>query len=664
MPPPGRLTCQQKTEIDAGAGYREIRGLASWSVGKQAGQLAGSYQISAADKDSAAVSKVKINAGYGTAPADLIPLLQDATVETISSEWRDGVYLTSVFGLDGADRIIQLAPQKTLIFLAREYVDKYAQGYEWRVNPDSQIIEGYYWYQGHRYFWPLRIFEVPSDPGKAGTFETIIVQNSRNEVLGWLAAALEITIHNGCPETPFRGALVLQDTQTHFNAVRELVSLWNPLMTMVREGNAWVLYILDVEDGQTMPGGFSIRQDLLTVLGISEERQAIVNRLTVTGAEKESPPGARGLFAPPKNRQPIEFSVDYEVERLIETDPTTGKALPSCDTYADHARTRVKKGYAYDPADIYNRLLVSEEIAVFGAFESGDNLVSKKTTTYRYLDYTAAIGQDVEEWHRVRLPGTSIAILEKIKTRKTIYGDYVDEAGEIERVEVEEGLVIYDHQTVSGQSKRINPQEVHVANENQTIDIRVSSTQSYLWATIRRRQTRYEVEDSQRVRRDTVIFHCLTGTVETETEYIPISYKYERGGKDRRRQARWEFEDAASIAAHGYRPRVEISLEELKEGIDDALAEEIWSRVKRKSGASVITARVGLPAWVPALVGEKLTVQPITIKEWASAGGFASRVIPGGDYYVTGVEHGFQGGKGEASLTTSLTLRSAFQRNS
>jgi hypothetical protein len=468
---------------------------------------------------------------------------------------------------------------------------------------------------------------------------------------------------------PFRGAYTLNDSRTYFDAVRDQAAIWNPLITILREGSQWALYILDVEDGQTMPGGYALQQHLLTVTGIRQSKEAIVNRAVITGADQSESQAVHGLFAPPRRREPLELSADYVVERWMETDPATGKPLAGCDTYGDHARTRVVKEYARDPADQYNRIVIREEISVYASLKDGEHLVSKKITTYRYLTYTAAIGQDMEEWHRLLLPGEVVPRLLKVKETKTSYGDYIEEAGEIERRETEEGAVIYDLVEVDnpehpGQKikKRLNPEEHLAAHNDQIIDTRSSSMQSYQWVTIRRRHTRYEVEDSQRVRRDTIVFDCLHGTTELETEYIPISYENRRGRGTPGQQDRWEFEDQDSIADYGYRPRIEISVPDLKKGVDDELAEELWARIKRKSRASRIEASVGIPAWLPVLLGEKITVQPATLKEWAPGGAFADRIIPGGDYYVTGMQHQFETSREgkEAKFATSLSLRSKF----
>jgi hypothetical protein len=665
----GSITCQQKCEIDAGAGYRPIRGLLRWSVSERAGELARSFNIEASEKDAAAIAKVRISAGYGTGANDFIELVREASVQSRSEGWQADGYHTSLAGVDGADKLVQVSPEKTLVFLSQEHIQKHAKGYEWRLNPDTQMIEGHFAWNGKEYSWPLRIPEIPGDKNLAGTFETHVIESSRDEILEVIAGKLGIAIRNGTPTMPFRGAYTLNDSRTYFEAVRDQAAVWNPLITILREGSEWALYILDVEDGQTMPGGYTVQQQLLTVTGIQQTREEIVNRAAIIGADQSDAPAACSLFAPPRNREPLDLSADYVVERWMETDPTTGKPLAGCDTYGDHTLTRVVKEYARDPADQYNRVVIREEISVYGSLEDGEHLVSKKITTYHYLTYTAAIGQDTEEWHRLLLPGEVVPRLVKVKETKTAYGDYIEEAGEIERIETEGGAVVYDLVEIDdpdhpGQKikKRLNPEEHLAAHNDQIIDTRSVSMQSYQWVTIRRRQTRYEIEDSQRVRRDTIIFNCLKGTAELETEYIPISYENRRGRGTPGQQDRWEYEDAESIAAYGYRPRVEISVPDLKKGIDDPLADELWARIKRKSGASRIEASVGIPAWLPVLLGEKITVQEVTLKEWAPGGAFADRVIPGGDYYVTGSQHQFETSRDakEAKFVTSLSLRSKF----
>ena len=659
----GAITCQQKCEIDAGAGYRPVRGLRRWSVSERAGELARAFEIEASEKDAASIAKVRISAGYGTGAGDSIELVREASVQSRSEGWQADGLNTALAGVDGADKLVQLSPEKTLIFLSREHIEKHAKGYEWRLNPGTQTIEGCFSWNGKEYSWPLRIPEIPRDASLAGTFEIHVIESSRDEILEVIAGKLGIAINNGTPTMPFRGAYALSDSRTFFDAVRDQAAVWNPLIAILREGSQWALYILDVEDGQTMPGGYALQQHLLTVTGIRETREAIVNRAAVLGADQSQGPALLGLFAPPKNREPLELSADYVVERWMETDPTTGKPLAGCGTYGDHTRTRVVKEYSRDPADQYNRIVIREEVSVHGSTGlEGEHLFSKKLTTYQYLAYTAAIGQDMEEWRWIQLPGEIAPRLVKTKAVKTRYGDYIEEAGEIERIETEEGLCVYDYHETGGQKRRLNPQEIHVAHQNQTIDLRPSSKQSYQWVTIRRRHTRYEVEDSQRVRRDTIVFDCLHGTTELETEYIPISYENRRGRGTPGQQDRWDFEDEDSIAEYGCRPRIEIPVPDLKKGIDNELAEELWARIKRKSGASRIEASVGIPAWLPVLLGEKITVQQGTLKEWAPGGSFISRTIPGGDYYVTGTEHQFETDRdgNEAKFTTSLSLRSAF----
>ena len=652
------ITIQQEVAFDDGGPGGTVQAR-RWSVTQRAGTLPRTFSLETAGTPPADIETFTIRVGMNG--STLVPLIVDAVPRVQAGEWRQGEYGTSITGSDGAERIVNLAPSKTLIFLAREFIDKAAKGYEWRLNSDTQRIEGYMEYQGHTFSWPLRIDEIPKETEKDGTFTTVVVENCRDEILLYLAQELGIGLHNGTPRTPFRGAYVIEDSRTYFDAFRDLTSVWNPLLAMQNEQGAWALYILDVEDVQEAPYDFTLQQHMLTVYGIQRSNEDLVNLCTVTGAAKDDPQTPSALFMPPRAREPMEMDVTYTVEREIATDPATGKELPNCPTWVDHNLTRITKEYAQDPADAYNRILVRETVLVFGSWEGGENLVSKRITEYRYLDYTAAVAEDQEEWQRVILPGTTLPTFTKVRTRKTNYGDYVDFCGEVERLETEEGFCVYDWSEVGGQGMRLNPQEIDIANKNKTIDLNTISGQSFLWTTIRRKHIRYETEDYQRVRRDTITWNNLDGSVDTDTEYIPIDYK-QRPNKGKSIPAStWKYEDQTSIALSGRRPRVQISVPDLKEGEDDELANELWERVKRKSGAEQIEARVGLPIWLPVLIGQRLSIQAAEFEEWdPEAAAFTARTLPGGSYYVTGTQHSYDFSGDQARLVTALTIKSAY----
>jgi hypothetical protein len=326
--------------------------------------------------------------------------------------------------------------------------------------------------------------------------------------------------------------------------------------------------------------------------------------------------------------------------------------------------TKIRKEYARDPNDINNRILIKEQLSLYEYESVQAPEVFRQVSTWDYLDYTAAIGETREEHQRVQFPGEGGSRLRKIKEIQTKYGDYVDEAGEVERHDLESGYVLFDYWVpLGGNPQYRNPREASLAIAAKTIDLSPNSNQSYVWGQIRRRHTRYEVEDTQRVRKDTTIFENLDGTVNVDTEYIPINYDYRHGGNQDKNRDRWIFEDLVSIGQYGHRPRANLSLPDLKAEIDDDLVDELWDRVKRRSGALLVEAQLGLPAWMPVMLGEKVTINPYNLKEWDSTSrNFEDVALPAGDYYVTGVQHQFESTpqSGEARLTTAINLRSKF----
>jgi len=636
-----------------------------WTVSQQAGALPKRFSMQIQGPPTAQSGEVQIDASYE--PADWVPIIEQAQIQNTAGNFsRDG-YTTVLSGTDGAETIIRRSPENRIVFLAKEYVDAHAKGYDWEHDPDTGQVTAKYEWRGRIFRWALRIPEIPDakDDQEAGRFESHIIQNDVMEVLELLGAMVGVDIYNNCPRTPFRNAYVLSTNRTYFDAVRDLVAIWNPLLTMHYDGAKWRLFILDVEGGQTSPtGAVTLEQDQLTVSNIRSQKEAIVNRATIRGAQTGRQWPYIAIEAPYRQRKPLEISPSERVERVVETDPSESNPIPSMPSWTEHHKTRMVKEYARDPGDINNRILLREEVTVYAWDGQSAPVLAKKVTTWDYLDYTAAIAENVEEYQRIILPGETVPRLRKIKSTKTRFGDYVDLAGEIESTSVEEGYVIFDYyRSPGGAPQYTNPQEARIALANNTVDLSAQSNQSYIWGQLRRRQVRYEVEDAQRVRRDTTVFHNLDGTVELESEYIPIDYENRGSARNMENRTRWDFEDEDSIAQYGHRPLVELSYPDLKKGEDDELANEIWERIKRKSNSELTTAQVGVPAWLPVLVWEKVTVKDVTLKRWDRAGNtYSDAVLPGGDYYATGVRHEFRidTRTGEASLTTVLTLRSAY----
>ena len=296
------ITIQQEIAFDDGGpgGLLQAR---RWSVTQRSGTLPRNFSLEIQGTPPADLENITVQVGMNG--STLVPLIVDAVPRVQAGEWRQGEYQTTVTGSDGAERIVNLAPSKTLIFLAREYIDKAARGYEWRLNTTTQRIEGYMAYQGKTFAWPIRIDEIPKEPEKDGTFTTVVVENTRDEILRHLAQELGIGLHNGTPQTPFRGAYVLDDSRTYFDAFRDLTAVWNPLLAMQNEQGAWTLYILDVEDVQEAPYDFTLQQHMLTVYGIQRTTEDLVNLCTVTGAEKDDPQQPSALFMPPRAREPM-----------------------------------------------------------------------------------------------------------------------------------------------------------------------------------------------------------------------------------------------------------------------------------------------------------------------------------------------------------------------
>jgi len=652
-----------KTRIQANG--TDVPGIRSWNVSHRAGALPKNFSLTIQGAGPDPEELLDIHATYGAGA--LVPLIEEGEAKSTQGQLSPQGYISTFQGVDAAEQFVRRSPEKEVIYLAREYIDKHAKGYEWKWDDDTgRPVALFQWSHGVLE-WPIKIPELPDhwDEQAVGTFEAVAIQNTADEIVADLASKAGVNIENGCPRTPFRGAFVLGDSQTYFQAIKDLVSMWNPLLTMHFDGTAWTLFILDVESApDNVGGGTTFDQDNVVVNSVQSQRQAVVNKMTVLGHEIDKTWGYAVIDMPLKERKPIKLTADYVVERKVVVDPDEVQPISHMPSWAEWGITKIRKEYARDPTDINNRILIREQLSLFEYESVQAPEIFRQVTTWDYLDYTAAIGENREEHQRVQFPGEGGPSLRKIKEIQSKYGDYVDEAGEVERQDLESGYVLFDYwHPPGGFGQYRNPREASLAIQAKTIDLSPNSNQSYIWGQIRRRHTRYEVEDTQRVRKDTTVFENLDGTVSVDTEYIPINYDYRQGGRRNENRDRWDFTNETSIAEYGHRPRVELSLPDLKATIDDDLVDELWDRVRRRSGTLLVDAQLGLPAWTPLMLGEKVTINPYNFQDWnPTTGAFEDVYLPAGDYYVTGVQHNYESSpqSGEARLTTTINLRSKF----
>lgn len=643
----------------------DVAGILSWNVTHAAGSLPKNFNLTVQGIGPDPEDLLDIHATYGA--GELVPLIEGGEAQSSQGQLSSQGYVSTFQGVDAAEQFVRRSPEKQIIYLSDDYIRKCAKGYDWKWDENTgRPVALFQWSHGVLE-WPVKIPELPDpyDDQAVGTFEAMPIQNTADEILEDLAARVGINVENGCPRIPFRGAFVLQDTQTYFQAIRDLVSMWNPLLTMHYNGTDWTLFILDVEAApDDVGGGISLDQDKVVVNSLRTQRQAVVNKMTVLGAELDKDWAYSALDMPLKIREPIELSADYVVERKIVVDPDESQPIENMPSWVEWGVTKIRKEYARDPADITNRILIKEQLSLYEYDSQYAPEVFRQVTNWDYLDYTAAIGETREEHQRVIFPGESIPRIRKIKEIKSKYGDYVDEAGEVERQDLESGYVLFDYWVPSGGNPQYrNPREASLAIQAKTIDLSANSNQSYIWGQIRRRHTRYEVEDPQRVRKDTTVFNNLDGTINVDTEYIPIDYNYRHGNRRDENRDRWDFVDEASISQYGHRPRAELSLPDLKAGEDedDDLVLELWDRVKRRSGSLLVEAQISLPAWLPVMLGERVEIKAYNLKEWGGAT-FDNVALPAGDYYVTSVQHTYETNPQQrtARLSTAISLRSKF----
>jgi len=639
-------------ETQVNIGGQDEKRITAWSVSERIGTLGKRFSITLNGNlgEDSLGALVDILAGYkGNANV----LIKEGSIREHNYGVRRGTFQTMISGHDKAEELINLAPEKKHIILNDYNLRKKVGGLHYYIGDDQRIKV-----KLNNQIVTVPFREIPTDPDLEGTWETHIF-NTYNEVIEWVCSQLDISLINNTPDLPLRHIITIEPTSSYFNVIKNLVSVWNPAITIDYQYGKWNLSILDVEgwiaDESADEYLAEIDPQKMEILEYRQTRNKIINHAKITGGQKE---GISIEFTEKKIEQEkgdfLNLDPDEVLVRFISQDNLLygpDKILEDCPTWVFNGGILKKKYFKIDPDNYSNRVLLKEEYVVYG---DDNRIYAKDITEYFYRDLTAAKAQKRTEYRLVRRPHDNQKNLVKVREIRTEFGDYIEEAGENEKIDIESGLVVYDW--VGDPPSRVNPQPLTMADENGLIDYSAHTNQSFSWAEIKRTFTTYDVQNEYWILRNKIVWDNLKGKItDFENEYIPINYD-KKNIDINPDPTIWEYKDTTSINEHGHRPMINIQLPDLLES-DGGIAGDLWERIKRKSGSMVKTIKIKLAGMFNIPIGAVIKMKDLEYKE-NTGNGYILNQVAGGYFFVVGYIHEYQKSDLER-LTTTLELREA-----
>ncbi|MFH0821511.1 MAG: hypothetical protein V2B18_02080 [Pseudomonadota bacterium] len=597
-------------------------------------------------------------------------LVEEATATGMGGEDGTGRAVRVVTGKGVTSDILSYCVPKTLVFVNPSWLNTAAAGACLRDG----IVKLVYGNYEQRFYHP----RLPGKDTGDAEFECLVGPSSHHAIARHLAGLVGWKLVVNTPDVQLYDTRTIAAGTTWFEAITADFRMWMPTVRAVN-GTIFILDVLS-EDPEDVAAGRGMKLSNAAVVSIGASESAYrdgdpIDHLIITGRPISN---AVVTFPKPIDMVPITIPEIPLVENEVHTYPEEFTGLYSRRVFGEYLGP-FNEGdnpfTSYLPkarfhTDAYyiqsgKRTLVRKVIETLGP---GGGLVDRITTEYKYGPGRKPIGSVETHEAMVRLPGSGGAeTFEKILVRTTRQDQFLEAFNQVLASEVIEGLVVYDSGNGSQHFDPVPLDDVWRADKSRAfIDPDPDTTQRTLHTTLHVRSTHVNRVDDMTLVLFILDQDVLTGHTRVKSQFLENPIKDVRR-IERETPFRREYHQAPGgsespgrlIGTIGrcYRKPFHIRHDDLTQD-NVELMDRIAAGVFARKGGRTLTLTVKTPVPIPF----QEMLQMVEVPEMTYRVKGSAVIVPGGDYYLVGVEErfGYRAGSGNSArlyYEQLLTLR-------
>lgn len=613
-----------------------------------------------------------LSRGFGGASQTLFDSLKPTTISgTDSAEgWTRGVSGS----LQSGSLNYKASPSKILYYYNPNFLDKDIPG-GWKLKNGAL-----YYRQGYGTL-VSRVFGsyYPNYNLQEGEFECLTNCFSHAQVAIDLATRAGCYFETNCPAVEIQRLIRIEPSQTYFQAISNLFSLWNAEIVVEHDdAGGTTIRALDVhgpgsnESQETQM--INLPEALINSISLSQrdESTEVVNHVHIKGTKSITTAyKSDGTFGDgtslerqqldadnlQENRNVVvkmDFEPLQQKKEMGEFDEDIG--FPDDKKSVKMAKYTQITRYYHEPEDNPSKWILLRELTqVYDA----DGMIAKVESKH---EYTAAeegfriVGTKEKTHIKHNVPGKPSDYFEfgLVQNRIIDQSNVVTGCNCVEASELIEGKVLFEFGTDSnGKRYYFNPQTLIQAIQSNNIQTTAGAKQEIKESTISQRQVRIERETPGVLRQITTDYQKLTKGLDVYSQTIRDPDPDNGYGKS---SVEGQYEKSFRDGAAPYNPALMIEHPDIA---DDALANQIAQRAFARRGEPQYELTVELTCLLPmASPGVSVQLPNSTVKEYLGSGSFGDRTITRGLYLIIGSEESASISGDAVDIKQTLRLRS------